>query len=262
MKPRVIPCLLLKEDGMLYKSVQFKNHKYVGDPINAVRIFNEKEVDELILIDIDARRTKREPNFKRIQEVAEECFMPLCYGGGVVTNQQVDRLFEIGVEKIAFNRAVSEFPQVIQYTVEKYGSQAAVGVVDVGIDFFKKKYFQFGNKKVYASIKEVVSLVSSLAVGEVLVQFIYNDGKMQGYDTAYIREFAQSLETPVIALGGAGKQEHLLEAMLNGASAVACGSFFVFQGTHRAVLITYPNVEEINKMQPLLNREVEDHEKF
>lgn len=252
MKPRVIPCLLIKEDGMLYKSVQFKNYKYVGDPINAVRIFNEKEVDELIIIDIDARKTARDLNYRRIQEVAEECFMPLCYGGGVINNQQVDRLFELGVEKIAFNRAVYEFPEVIRYTVEKYGSQAAVGVIDVGIDFFKKKFFQFGNKKVYKPIKEMVDLMNNLGVGEVLIQSIYNDGKMLGYDTDFIKEFSQSLETPLIALGGAGKQEHLTNAIESGASAVACGSLFVFQGVHRAVLISYLTADEIARIEKVI----------
>jgi imidazole glycerol-phosphate synthase subunit HisF len=214
-----------------------------------VRIFNEKEVDELIIIDIDARKTSRDLNYRRIQEVAEECFMPLCYGGGVVSRQQVDRLFEIGVEKIAFNRAVSEYPEVIRYTVEKYGSQAAVGVIDVGMDFFKKRYFQFGNKKLYKSIKEMVALMDSLSVGEVLVQSIFNDGKMLGYDSTLIQEFAQNLETPLIVLGGAGKQEHLKNAIEDGASAVACGSLFVFQGVHKAVLISYLTADEIARIE-------------
>lgn len=249
MKSRVIPCLLMKDDGMLYKSVQFKNYKYIGDPINAVRIFNEKEVDEILVIDIDARKTARDLNYKRIQEVAEECFMPLCYGGGVIENRQVDRLFELGVEKIAFNRAVFQFPEVIRYTVQKYGSQAAVGVIDIGIDFFKRKYFQFGSRKIYKPVQEMVNLMNSLGVGEVLIQSIYNDGKMLGYDIDSIKEFSENLETPLIALGGAGEQEHLTDAIESGASAVACGSLFVFHGVHRAVLISYLTADEIARIE-------------
>jgi imidazole glycerol-phosphate synthase subunit HisF len=245
MKPRVIPCLLIKEDGMLYKSIRFKQYKYIGDPINAVRIFNEKEVDELIVIDIDARKSKKSPNYRRIQEIAEECFMPLCYGGGVVNNEQVDNLFELGVEKISFNSAVLENSEVVQYTVEKYGSQAAVAVIDVGVDIFKRQYFQFGNRKLYKPLSEIVKMVSNLSVGEVLLQSISNDGKMLGYDIYLIKTLSELLETPLIVLGGAGNQKHLAEAIANGASAVACGSLFIFQGIHRAVLISYPTVEEI-----------------
>jgi cyclase len=246
---RIIPVLLLHK-GNLVKSVKFKDYKYVGDPINAVRIFNDKEVNELVLIDIDASREKKAPDIKHITNIASEAFMPVAYGGGVSNSTQVKEIFYNGVEKVIFNTAAIEQPGLITATANQFGSSSTVVSIDV-------KKTLLGGYKVYGSNgqkntgKDPVNFakeMESAGAGEIFINSIDADGTMGGYDINLIKKVADAVSVPVIACGGAGSMQHFKEAVQAGASAVAAGSFFVFQGRHKAVLITYPNPAELQKM--------------
>ena len=248
--PRVIPCLLLDRGGLV-KTVRFKAPAYVGDPTNAIKIFNDKRVDELILLDIGASRSRREPAYALIEEIAGVCFMPLCYGGGVSSVAQAKKIVGLGVEKIALNHAVIRRPALVAEMAAELGSQSVVVCVDV------KKTWR-GNYRVYDSgtgentdldpISHVERLVRAGA-GEVLVNSVDRDGTQQGYDHDLVRMFTAKLDVPVIACGGAWTLSHLREVVKSsGASAAAAGSMFVFQGPHRGVLINYPPYEEIVRL--------------
>lgn len=238
---RVIPCLLL-QDGGLVKTQQFKKPKYVGDPINAVRIFNDKYVDELIFLDIDASRLNREPNYDLVARIAGECFMPLCYGGGVKTLDQAKRLVSLGVEKIAINSACIYQSDLVSELVNELGSQSVVAAVDVKRNFW-------GKPRVYdASLGKLtdiqpVDLIKKLVlsgVGEVLINDVNRDGTYNGYDIQLISSLTREINVPLIASGGANSIANIQAAFAAGASAAAVGSLFVFYGPHRAVLINYP----------------------
>jgi imidazole glycerol-phosphate synthase subunit HisF len=238
---RIIPVLLLHK-GNLVKSVKFKDYKYVGDPINAVRIFNDKEVNELVLIDIDASRENRPPDIKHIANIAGEAFMPVAYGGGIANSTQVKEIFYNGVEKVIFNKAALEQPALITATANQFGSSSTVVSIDV-------KKTLLGGYKVYAASgqkntgKDPISFAKEMetaGAGEIFINLIDADGTMAGYDLNLIKKIADAVTVPVIACGGAGSMEHFKQAVQAGASAVAAGSFFVFHGKHKAVLITYP----------------------
>lgn len=249
MEVRVIPVLLLK-NGMLYKSVNFKKHKYIGDPINAVKIFNEKEVDELIFLDIEASVKGKEPDYSTLTDIASECFMPLCYGGGVKTMKEIEKIMYTGVEKISLNTSALENPGFVKDAVAEYGSTTIVGSIDAKKTLFSgyKVYGHAGSKKRNLDPVEWAKQIEDLGVGEVLINSIDRDGLMEGYDVPLIKSIAGSLSIPVIACGGAGSLDHMSKAVTDGqASAVAAGSFFVFQGKHRAVLITYPDSSELKR---------------
>jgi imidazole glycerol-phosphate synthase subunit HisF len=241
-RARVIPCLLLSEGGLV-KTKRFKDPVYVGDPINAVRIFSEKEVDELVVLDIDATRERREPNYDLIAEIAGECFMPVAYGGGVRTLNQVRKLIRTGIEKVVINSAAIESTEVITAAAEVFGCQAVMVAVDV------RKTLLGGYKVVSHSamvenkvkLEDHVNRVVLAGAGEVLLTSVDRDGMMTGYDLELIKRITQLTNVPVIAAGGAGTVEHLRQAVQHaGASAVSAGSMFVFHGKHRAVLINYP----------------------
>lgn len=239
---RVIPCLLLRGNGLV-KTRRFKDPVYVGDPVNAVRIFSEKEADELVLLDIDASRTGAEPSYDLIAEIAGECFMPLAYGGGVRTLDQIRRLIRSGVEKVVINSAALESTSVITDGAREFGSQAMVGAVDV-------KRALLGGYRVVGksatveagvSLEDHVRRLADAGIGELFLNSVDRDGQMAGYDLDLIRRVVARVHVPVVASGGAGTVEHLIEAVRDaGASAVAAGSMFVFHGKHRAVLINYP----------------------
>lgn len=238
---RIIPVLLLHK-GNLIKSVKFKDYKYVGDPINAVRIFNDKEVNELVLIDIDASRENRPPDIKHITNIAGEAFMPVAYGGGISNSTQVKEIFYNGVEKVIFNKAALEHPALITATANQFGSSSTVVSIDV-------KKTLLGGYKVYAvnGLKNTgrdpvlfAKEMESAGAGEIFINSIDADGTMGGYDLNLIKKIADAVSVPVIACGGAGSMDHFKQAVQAGASAVAAGSFFVFHGKHKAVLITYP----------------------
>lgn len=246
---RIIPTLLIS-NGKLVKTVNFGNKIYVGDPINAIKIFNDKEVDELILIDIDASKTKSQINYKLVEDCASECFMPLCYGGGIKNIDDATHLFSLGIEKICIQSSYFKDPNLLTELSSKYGSQAIVISLD-----FKKNIF--GNYNIINSsngsvikknLNELLSELTELGAGEILMNVINNDGKMSGMDLEMINKIASHTSLPLIALGGVGSLIDIKNAFINGASAVSAGSFFVFNGPHKAVLITYPKQNEITKI--------------
>lgn len=242
MLPRVIPCLLLRERGLV-KTVKFKSDIYVGDPVNAVRIFNDKEVDELVLLDIDATREGRGPDFDLIAEIAGECFMPVAYGGGITTFSDVQRVIRSGVEKVVINSAAYGNLDVVKEASATYGAQAVVGGIDVRKPLLGgyKLYSRSGLDEQRIKLTAHVEALVNAGAGEIFVNSIDRDGVMGGYDIELIRQVCAVTNTPVIASGGAGVVAHLVEAVeRGGASAVAAGSMFVFHGRHKAVLINYP----------------------
>ncbi len=247
LRTRVIPCLLLRGHGLV-KTKRFKDSVYVGDPVNAVRIFSEKEVDELVLLDIDASREGREPNYELIAEIAGECFMPVAYGGGVHTLEQVRKLIRSGVEKVVVNSAAYASTEVIRAAADVFGSQAVVGAVDVKKPLFGgwKPMAKSGTVDAGVALDAHVQALVKAGAGELFINSIDRDGTMGGFDLELIRCVSGSVDVPVIACGGAGSVEHLREAVQQGgASAVAAGSLFVFHGKHRAVLINYPSAAEL-----------------
>ena len=243
---RVIPCLLLRNGGLV-KSVKFKSHRYVGDPINAVRIFNDKEVDELVFLDIGARVTNSGPNFELLADIASEAFMPFGYGGGVRDFEDVKRLYALGVEKVILNTVAHEVPGLVSRAAELAGSSGVVVSVDV-------KRSLFGNYSVVTRCGaaetsvhpvEYAQKMEALGAGEILLNSINRDGTMEGYDLDLIKQVAHAVSIPVVAVGGAGNIGHFKDAVTAGASAVGAGSMFVFHGKHRAILITYPSYSVI-----------------
>lgn len=248
---RVIPVLLLKNMG-LYKSVKFKDLKYVGDPINALKIFNQKEVDEMVFLDITATVTNREPNYQMLADIASECFMPLCYGGGIKTVEQIEKILYTGVEKVSLNSIAYGNPTIVKEAAKRFGTSTIVVSIDVK-SVFLAGHKVFTNSGTFNTKKDPVEYarqMEDLGAGELLVNSIDADGTMKGYDLEMIQKVSSAVDIPVIACGGAGSVQHMYDAVNTaGASAVAAGSFFVFQGRHRAVLITYPNKKEFEVLQ-------------
>lgn len=247
--PRVIPVLLLRNKGLV-KSVQFKNHRYVGDPMNAVKIFNEKEVDELIFLDIDASKEEREPHYEYLKEIASECFMPLAYGGGVTNLGQIRRLIQSGIEKIIINSAALSRPEFVREATEKFGSSTIVAAIDVKKNLLGRQYVYSHTKKSTVPLDpmEYALKLRDLGVGEIFLNSVDHDGTMQGYDHRLIKLVADNIDVPVLASGGAGKLEDIFNVINNShAAAATAGSFFVFYGKHKAVLITYPEYQLLAK---------------
>lgn len=243
-KPRVIPVLLL-ENGDLVKTVKFKKRIYVGDPINAVRIFNEEEADELCLLDISEQN--KEINYDLLEDIASEAFMPLSYGGRVRTIESVKKLFRIGFEKIIFNTALIEKPDLIKEAVDYAGSQSIVASVDIKRNITGKTrcYTNCGKKSIQMEIVSYLHHIESLGVGEILINSINNDGMMTGYDLETISDVCHNTKLPVICCGGAGSLKDMARAVKDsGAHAAAAGSMFVFYGPRKAVLINYPGDRE------------------
>ncbi|CAL7963043.1 putative imidazole glycerol phosphate synthase subunit hisF2 [Gammaproteobacteria bacterium] len=249
IRPRIIPCLLLRNNGLV-KTVKFKDDIYVGDPINTIKIFNDKEVDELIFLDIDATILGKKPPFKLIEKIASECFMPLCYGGGIRSVEDAKELFNIGVEKISINSLAISDLNLIAKIASIFGNQSVVVSIDVKYSLFNKpKVFSYSNKKTTNLDPEVFAIQAERAgAGELLINSVDRDGKMCGYDLELIGKIANSVSVPVVALGGAGQVEDFRKAIQAGASAVAAGSLFVFHGKHHAVLINYPSDELLNNI--------------
>lgn len=247
LRPRIIPCLLLRSNGLV-KTVRFSDPKYVGDPLNAVRIFNEKEVDELIVIDIDATVVGREPNYSLIANLAAECRMPLSYVGGVKTPQQVERIISLGVEKVGFSSAAISDPSLISESAHRVGSQSVVVVLDAKRTGLLRRYELFthnGTRATRLDPVEFARKVEDLGAGEVLINSIDHDGVMKGYDYELIDKIRGCVSLPLSALGGAGNMfdiQGLIER--HGIIGAAAGSVFVFKGKYRAVLIQYPTRAE------------------
>lgn len=248
MKPRVIPVLLLSQDGLV-KTKQFKQPRYVGDPINAVKIFNDKEVDELVLLDIDASKRGKGPNYAVIESVANECFMPFAYGGGVDSVEQIRTILKMGVEKVIINTAALKDVRLITQAASEFGSQAIVVSVDVKKNFWGKyKIFSAaGASCPKHSLIDYVRALEAAGAGELVLNSVDRDGLMSGYDVPLVRQVSDALTIPVVALGGAGSLSDMKLVIESGrCAAVAAGSMFVFHGAHKAVLITYPTFGEIS----------------
>jgi cyclase len=244
LQTRVIPCLLMKNGGLV-KTIGFADPKYVGDPINAMRIFNEKEVDELILLDIEASRLGSEPDYTQIQEIVSEAFMPIAYGGGVIRVEQAQRLVSLGVEKVVVNTAALQNVDLVRRMADQLGSSSTVVAVDVKKDRLGRyRLFSFATGKgVNRDPIEHIQQVVMAGAGEILINDVARDGTGIGYDLELVRKVTGSVDVPVIACGGAGTLEHFREAVSAGASAVAAGSMFVYVGKHRAVMINYPKLD-------------------
>lgn len=250
LKTRVIPCLLL-DNNALIKTVKFKNPTYIGDPLNAIRIYNEKEVDELMVLDIFATSKNKRPSFKLIADLAAECFMPLAYGGGIKSLDDAKELFQLGIEKIVLSTASIENPKLITEIAKKYGNQAVVVCIDYKKNFWGKiKIFtNNGEKAIESNPVEHAKIVQDLGAGEILLYSIERDGTFMGYDIEMLKKVTEAVNIPVIACGGAGKLEHFKEAVNEGgASAVAAGSMVVYQGANKAVLINYPAKKELKQL--------------
>ncbi len=247
---RVIPVLLYKRSG-LYKSVKFKDNIYIGDPINAVKIFNDKEVDELIFLDIDAYNNPAGPDLDIIKEIASECFMPVCYGGGISSMDQIRTILQLGIEKVSLNRAAVLQPSLVAEASREFGASTIVISMDVKKSFWGKYevYIENGKKNSKLEAIEFAKKMEDLGAGELLVNSIEKDGTMTGYDLDIISKLASQITIPVVACGGAGNLTDLREAVKTaGASAVAAGSMFVFHGKHKAVLINYPTSADLKKL--------------
>ena len=247
---RVIPVLLLKGKGLV-KTKRFKSPKYVGDPINAVKIFNDKEVDELVFLDITASVENREPRFDFIEAIASEAFMPFAYGGGVNKIQHFEKLFKLGVEKVIVNTALNKEPSLVKQASSIFGAQSVVASIDVKKSILGKQAPRIlcGSQKVKQTVVEYAKYAESLGVGEIMINSIDRDGMMQGYDLELIKSVSSEVDVPVIACGGAGNLRHLEEGKKQGmADAVAAGSMFVFNGLHRAVLINYPKYSALKNI--------------
>lgn len=249
LKNRIIPALLLKNSGLV-KTTKFKNPKYVGDPINAIKIFNEKQVDELMVLDIMASKEGREPNYNLIEQFAGECFMPLAYGGGIRTVDQAKRLFACGIEKICLQTAALENLVLVTDLADRFGSQSIMISLDI-----KKNWL--GNPQVYSAAREkslsnnwleLLQQMIDAGAGEVLLNAVDKDGTLSGPDLDLIQKASKAIEVPLIAIGGISSLSDIKAAVNAGASGVAAGAFFVYYGPHRAVLITYPKYEELETL--------------
>ena len=247
LRSRIIPCLLIHNKGLV-KTVKFKEPKYVGDPINAVKIFNEKEVDELIVLDIDATKENRGPNLKMIKNLADECRMPLCYGGGINTVDQAVKIISLGVEKVALSFSALNNIELCQQIGDIIGNQSVVVVIDVK----KKKLFggydiytHNGRKKSKWNLFDFIAKLEEIGIGEIVINSIDNDGLMQGYDIPLLESVREKCSMPITVFGGAGSLEDIKKMISKfKIIGVAAGSLFVFKGKYRAVLISYPNRQE------------------
>jgi cyclase len=253
LRPRLIPCLLVHNGGLV-KTVNFGNPKYVGDPINAVRIYNEKEVDELVVLDIDATVKGAEPDYQLISHLASECRMPLCYGGGVRTVAQIEKIISLGVEKVAVSSAVVENPKLISDAATRVGSQSVVVVVDVrktGLLRRQEVVTHNGSRRTGLNPVEFARQMAELGAGEIVINSVDRDGEMKGYDLELIEQVRQAVHLPLTVLGGAGSLADLNELISRyGIIGAAAGSLFVFKGKYRAVLINYPNRAEKEALLP------------
>ena len=245
---RIIPVLLIHKNGLV-KSNRFKKYTYVGDPINAVKIFNEKEVDEIVILDIDATAEGRGPDFQRLKEIAGEAFIPRAYGGGITTIEQVKDLFYLGVEKVVFNYAAVHNPSLITAAASLVGSQSVVASIDVKKNIFGKYkvYTRNGNEKTNYEPVAFAKKMQDTGAGEIFFNAIDRDGTYGGFDLELIQQMSQQVSIPLIACGGASSTDDFRLAINAGASAAAAGSLFVFQRPHNAVLISYPSQKELKE---------------
>ncbi len=246
---RVIPVLLLQNRGLV-KSVRFKDYRYIGDPINAVKIFNEKEVDELVILDITATSERKSPDYDLIEEIVTEAFMPVCYGGGIRSSEMIRKILRLGIEKVSVNSYALENPDFIREAAGIYGSSTVIVSIDVKKDLLGNYsvYDHGSGRKIEIDPVEYAINMEKMGAGEILLTSVDHDGMMDGYDLTILNKITPKVNIPVIANGGAGSLEDFSSAVkTGGASAVSAGSFFVYYGKLRAVLINYPSRAEISR---------------
>lgn len=253
LERRVIPIILLQGEGLV-KGKQFKNHKYVGDPINTVRIFNEKEVDELIIFDIGSRNSKNGINFEFLDNISSEAFMPMGYGGGISSLDEIKKIFSLGFEKVVLNTSAIENQQIIIEAAKEYGSQSIVVCIDIKKNLFKK----YGVVKNNATIKfpsELNTLIKNIeesGAGEIIISSVDNEGMGNGCDISLIKQIEKTTNLPLIATGGVSDLNHIHELFLKtSVSGVGIGRFSVFYGKHEAVLISYPSQENLELLRKI-----------
>lgn len=248
-RPRIIPTLLI-DDRDLIKTIKFNKRTYLGDPVNAVKIFNRKGIDELSILDIGATKNNREPDYDLLKDIASEAFMPLSYGGGIRSLEQIHELLAIGYEKVVLNSALVKNPELITKAAEQYGSQSIVASIDVKkVDSGYLCFIIDGTEKTQWNPVDLVKEAERLGAGEIIINSIDNDGMMTGYDINLVRAISDAVCIPVIAIGGAGNILDLKKVLNEGhAHAAAGGSMFVYYGKLKAVLITAPSEEELRKV--------------
>ena len=244
--PRIIPVLLI-ENGAFVKTKLFKKPDYIGDPVNVINLFNRFEVDEIIILDISATRLKKHPDFELIENLANECWVPLAYGGGIKNIDQVKKLFELGIEKIILNNALIQNPALVKTIVKMYGSQAIIGSVDLKKDIWGKiyPYTLSGRHKIKRPYLDYIKAVEELGVGEIFINFIDRDGQWNGYDNTIIKDIIDHIEIPTVICGGASNRSDFIAPLKLGASGVAAGSLFVYKSQGKGVLINFPERNEI-----------------
>ena len=249
LRSRIIPCLLISQQGLV-KTIKFDKPKYVGDPINAVKIFNEKKVDELIILDIDASKNKKPPDLKKLKIIANESRMPLTYGGGITTIEQAKSIISLGYEKISISSYALENPEIIRDISSEIGSQSVVLTIDYKSNFISKGYSVFtinGMKRHKINIFEFAKKAEALGAGEILFNSIDRDGTMTGYDVKFAKDVRNKVNTQISFLGGAKDildMQNLISSI--GIVGAAAGSMFVFKGSFKAVLLNYQKPERLN----------------
>ena len=250
-RPRIMPVLLLR-DGGLVKSVKFDQHRYLGDPVNAVRIFNEKGVDELVLLDIDAARSRTFESASLLEEIASEAFMPLSIGGAIETLDDIEWRLGLGFEKVVLCTSAAERPEFIGEAARRFASSSIVVCIDVGSSRLGRPVVMTrgGQQRLKLDPVEHARAMERLGAGEIIIQSVDRDGSMNGYDLQLVERVASAVTIPVVALGGAAAMPDLSEAIESGAAAAAAGSMFVYQGRHRAVLISYPSDDDLSVLEP------------
>lgn len=242
MLPRVIPILSI-DGNKLVKTVKFKKPKYVGDPLNAIRIFNEKMIDEIAILDIRATFNKSEVNYQLIGEMAGECFSPLAYGGGIKNIKQVEKIFQLGIEKVILNSAAFETPELITEIADSFGGQSVVVCLDIKQDFLGRKQLMkySGSKRVNYSIEKAIDLFQEKGAGEIIIQDVNREGTFQGFNTEYIESIRDLVKVPLVALGGCNGIPNMNSALSKGANAIAASSLFVFRNNDpNSIMINYP----------------------
>lgn len=247
---RIIPVLTLQNEKLV-KTIRFKNPTYIGDPINAVKIFNEKEVDEIVILDITATKEKREPNYNKIEEIASEAFMPFAYGGGITKLSQIEKLFKLGIEKVVLNSVLETNMGLVSEAAKIFGSQSIVASIDIKKNLFGKTnaYKISGTTKIDVPLLDFVKQLEQAGVGEFFINSIDKDGTYSGYDLDLIKQLSTQVSAPIVVCGGASSIDSFLPAIQHGASAVAAGSMFVYTGSTRGILINYPKQEDlVNKV--------------
>ncbi len=245
---RVIPILLLQGSGLV-KTRKFSRGNYIGDPINAVKIFNDKEVDELSILDIEATKLDKSPNFSHIEDIVSEAFMPIGYGGGLKTLDDIKKAFDCGIEKVILNTVAFENTELITKAANIYGAQSVVVSIDVNKNLFGKKniYISCGNKKINIELIDYIKRIEGAGAGEIVVTAIYKEGMQKGYDLDLIKTVSNSTNLPVVANGGANSIDDFVKAVKVGASAVAAGSKFVYTGQENGILINYPSQKDLKE---------------